>query len=244
MDQELLIVVGGLVAITVVCIGFLVIRRRNAEQGPAAQSHPTSRQSAVTSRSRAVSDQSGSTSPTGSRPMVGHRVNWLVGQTGDVADKTFHIGVRTVTLGRGVANYLQIGDETASHRHAMLTGNDGGMRITDLDSSNGTFVNDRELDSHSDVKLNDGDEIEIGDTRFIYRKTGDFENDALTHAKDVQASEQTETAAPRALGGEGGLREEIAAELEHTGGDYQRAADNLDLDIKTLKLIVDAFDDS
>jgi adenylate cyclase len=55
-----------------------------------------------------------------------------------------HIDVRpghTVIVGRAVTSDVPIFDPTISRQHAQLVAQDGGVQVTDLGSSNGTFVN-------------------------------------------------------------------------------------------------------
>lgn len=79
-----------------------------------------------------------------------------------------------LTIGRLPDNHLVIQDPKTSSRHAEIrqdaTGATGvvGYTLTDSGSTNGTFVNEQQLVSHEPYKLNPGDVIRIGDTRFTY----------------------------------------------------------------------------
>lgn len=53
-------------------------------------------------------------------------------------------------------------DDAVSHRHALITKAPGGLVLRDLDSSNGTAVNGKELPALADVPLQDGDRITLG----------------------------------------------------------------------------------
>ena len=58
-----------------------------------------------------------------------------------------------------------LADPAASHRHAMLTRlDDGGYTVTDLDSTNGTELNDGAvtLEPGRAHRLVDGDRIHVG----------------------------------------------------------------------------------
>ncbi len=76
-------------------------------------------------------------------------------------------------------------DPTASHLHAILERFPAGWCVTDLGSSNGTWVNgERIWSSH---RLRHGDEIRIGQTRLIFRdqmRAGG----AVTEAEDAPPS--------------------------------------------------------
>ena len=75
--------------------------------------------------------------------------------------------VRT-TVGKAAENDVALEhDPTASHLHAVLERFPAGWCVTDLGSSNGTWVNgERIWSSH---RLRHGDEIRVGQTRLIFR---------------------------------------------------------------------------
>src|ERR671936_12404 len=70
------------------------------------------------------------------------------------------------TIGRGSSSNIRIGDASVSSKHAKIWCEDGAFYLMDLGSTNGTFVNDRDVDRE---QLSDGDTITFGDTiaRFI-----------------------------------------------------------------------------
>ena len=63
-------------------------------------------------------------------------------------------------VGRSAENDIHLGEGSVSSRHAQLERAGGGWRLTDLQSTNGTFVNGRRIDS---VELKPGDRIRFGD---------------------------------------------------------------------------------
>jgi hypothetical protein len=72
------------------------------------------------------------------------------------------------TVGKAPENDVSLADDpSASHLHAILERFTAGWCVTDLGSSNGTWVNgERIWSSH---RLRHGDEIRIGQTRLIFR---------------------------------------------------------------------------
>jgi two-component system cell cycle response regulator len=70
-----------------------------------------------------------------------------------------------VIVGRSEANAIQIDHESVSREHARVTVRAGACRITDLGSTNGTWINDRRVE---DADLHDGDLVRIGQTVFKY----------------------------------------------------------------------------
>ncbi len=73
-----------------------------------------------------------------------------------------------LTIGRIPDNKLVISDVKASSHHAELRPMGNGYTITDLGSTNGTFVNEQQLSKNEPRQLNANDTIRIGDTRITY----------------------------------------------------------------------------
>jgi pSer/pThr/pTyr-binding forkhead associated (FHA) protein len=72
------------------------------------------------------------------------------------------------TVGNAAENDISLADDaTASRLHAMLERFQAGWCVTDLGSSNGTWVNGERI--WSSRRLRHGDEIRIGQTRLIFR---------------------------------------------------------------------------
>ena len=66
-------------------------------------------------------------------------------------------------LGRTSDNNVQLPDASVSRRHALIKVDaDGKARLTDLGSTNGTFVNSHRVPMRSTVGLQDGDRIRFG----------------------------------------------------------------------------------
>jgi pSer/pThr/pTyr-binding forkhead associated (FHA) protein len=70
-----------------------------------------------------------------------------------------------VRIGRDPANGIFLADSKVSARHAELHVDAGGAVIVDPGSTNGTWVNGRQVQRQT---LNHGDVIELGDTRLLY----------------------------------------------------------------------------
>jgi pSer/pThr/pTyr-binding forkhead associated (FHA) protein len=83
-----------------------------------------------------------------------------------------------LSVGKSADNHLVIdGDEAISRLHARLERLGPGWCITDLESSNGTFVNGKRITS---CKLWSGDEIRLGRTRLILRDSNARRADGTT----------------------------------------------------------------
>jgi pSer/pThr/pTyr-binding forkhead associated (FHA) protein len=72
------------------------------------------------------------------------------------------------TVGKATENDISLAeDATASHLHAVLERFPAAWCVTDLGSSNGTWVNGERI--WSSRRLRHGDEIRVGQTRLIFR---------------------------------------------------------------------------
>jgi len=85
------------------------------------------------------------------------------------------------TIGKAVENDVPLADDAmASHLHAVLERFAAGWCVTDLGSSNGTWVNGERI--WASRRLRHGDEIRVGQTLLIFR-------DPLTAAGAVTEAE-------------------------------------------------------
>src|SRR6266699_2677976 len=82
------------------------------------------------------------------------------------------LGSAEITVGRLSSNQLMVNDPKASSRHATISAAGQGYRITDLGSTNGTFVNEQRLSPNAPFTLNPGERIRVGDTTFTYEVAG------------------------------------------------------------------------
>lgn len=74
-----------------------------------------------------------------------------------------------VVVGRLAECAIHLPDANVSRRHAAFISLDDGWAVTDLGSTNGTFVNGNRIER---VRLHDGDVIEIGLTRLVFHAAG------------------------------------------------------------------------
>ncbi len=79
----------------------------------------------------------------------------------------YRLGPRT-SLGRVRENEISIQKPSVSRKHAVIALTPEGYVITDLDSGNGTFVNDERVKTR---KLQDGDRVRLGDRAFVFKLT-------------------------------------------------------------------------
>jgi serine/threonine protein kinase len=78
------------------------------------------------------------------------------------------LGSSVVTIGRNASNTVVVNDPQASAFHAEIRPSGQGHRIIDLNSTNGTFVNEQRLAPGSSRQLNWGDTLRVGETKLNY----------------------------------------------------------------------------
>ena len=89
----------------------------------------------------------------------------LQGINGPDAGKRLDIDADTLTVGRYEECDLTVNDLSVSGNHARLTLAGGMLRVEDLGSSNGTKVNDREIET---ATIKPGDIITFGDVEYRF----------------------------------------------------------------------------
>ena len=72
----------------------------------------------------------------------------------------FHLKDMVTQIGRQSANHLQIRDPEVSKIHCKLEATTAGILLSDMDSANGTFVNEEKIDSVT--RLSTGDFLTVG----------------------------------------------------------------------------------
>ncbi len=90
--------------------------------------------------------------------------------TDRVEPREFRLEKRPVTIGTARDNDLVVTDTTVSRHHARIRRRFGRYRVTDLGSTNGTFVNGRRL--RRPFTLKRGDELRVGAVLFAFLARG------------------------------------------------------------------------
>ncbi len=98
----------------------------------------------------------------------------LRGVSGVYFGKTFPLRGKT-SLGRHSENDIFVNVDGISRKHALISVLADGLEIEDLDSSNGTFVNGKQITKQ---KLNIGDEVKLDNIRFLIQAPGAPMSDA------------------------------------------------------------------
>jgi diguanylate cyclase (GGDEF)-like protein len=102
-----------------------------------------------------------------------NRQPMLVALHGPLLGRTFTIEQPVLTIGRSSQCDIQIEDDKVSRKHAEINLRDGLVWLTDLQSTNGSYVNSKRV---SEIPLNDGDLILIGRVLFKFIQTSLVEN--------------------------------------------------------------------
>ena len=74
-----------------------------------------------------------------------------------------------VVIGRSTDCQLRIASSEVSRRHCLLSVTPASVRVRDLGSSNGTFVDGRPISPETDVPLSPGSSLSIGGIDFVVR---------------------------------------------------------------------------
>jgi two-component system NtrC family sensor kinase len=77
----------------------------------------------------------------------------------------FRLEEATVTIGRGASNTIQLHDTEVSREHAEIRRRGDTLVIVDLNSSNGSYVNGRQV---KEQELASGDQLQLGRTLLLY----------------------------------------------------------------------------
>ena len=93
---------------------------------------------------------------------------WLVAMNGEQEGDDFRVLTGRNVIGKGSTADIVIKDAYLSERHASLEYKPGeGYRLTDLDSKNGSFVNEERVEDFR--HLEDGDRLRLANTELRFR---------------------------------------------------------------------------
>ena len=85
--------------------------------------------------------------------------------SGEAAGTEFELNQPNVSIGRGSEAHWTFDDDAMSKEHAALEFANGGIRLRDLGSMNGTRLNDSELKA---ADLKNGDRFQLGEHVFQF----------------------------------------------------------------------------
>src|SRR5713226_1089614 len=108
----------------------------------------------------------------------------LAAIAGKLKGSVFPVSDEPVVIGRETTAGLCLADASVSRRHSKLEKNGDQFWISDLQSLNGTFVNDVPVRHRA---LQHGDRIRIGDSQFLFLL---HEGDAPSKSSEVEFDDQ------------------------------------------------------
>jgi MoxR-like ATPase len=103
--------------------------------------------------------------------------------SGPTAVRKMTLTAQKYSMGRRPNLDIALNDDACSGEHAELRMEDGAWKIVDLNSSNGTWLNDHKIASEV---LKPGDVVQVGDTKFVFDGGA---NAAKDGAQDVPAAQ-------------------------------------------------------
>ncbi|MGE0711398.1 MAG: ATP-binding protein [Planctomycetota bacterium] len=90
----------------------------------------------------------------------------LIVNTAELGNRVIPLRDRRLSVGRATDQDICIPDRKISSAHALLEPVEGGYRLRDLGSTNGTYVNNQLVEGIH--QLEPGDELRFGNTRVLY----------------------------------------------------------------------------
>ena len=103
--------------------------------------------------------------------------------------KRFVLAGTAVTIGRQPDNMIVLTDDLASRHHCVIEPSDGGFRIRDLGSSNGTRINDLKITTEP---LDNGDVVRIGTTELQFIDPDQLTSHRRSNVPDFKAAAEQE----------------------------------------------------
>ena len=97
----------------------------------------------------------------------------------------------SLSIGRGQDNDVVLGSKQISRNHALLSVLNGKLYLKDLDSSNGTFVNDERIEANKSKHLSDNDKVSFAALSFavIAPQVNSLSDDTIQSAPSAEHSD-------------------------------------------------------
>ena len=105
--------------------------------------------------------------PPSSGPMSANEARLSLLEAIDPVPAEYSVFKDEVSLGRGEDNDVVIPHASVSRAHARLMRRNGVFELTDLNSTNGTYVNEQPV--HGATRVSSGNQVRLGDVRFVLR---------------------------------------------------------------------------
>ena len=98
-------------------------------------------------------------------PKGASSVSSIVVIYGEFLGRRFQIDGAPLTIGRSPECTIQLDDDSVSRQHCRVSPGDDGVVLVDLNSTNGTYVNDTAVSARH---LHDGDRVQVGRSIFKF----------------------------------------------------------------------------
>src|SRR5216683_1998772 len=139
-----------------------------AQGKPAPPPPPrTAARAPVTAQPTAKARTISATPPPSAAPMTPHEARLSLLEPIDPVPAEYSLLKEEVSLGRGEDNDVVIPHASVSRAHARLMRRNGVFELTDLNSTNGSYVNEQPV--QGSVRVGSGNQVRFGDVRFVLR---------------------------------------------------------------------------
>ena len=102
----------------------------------------------------------------------GEQSGYKIVRVGDkFGGEEFTLSEASNSIGRTEDNYIMLSDSSISRNHAKIVNTGMVFKVIDLNSSNGTFVNNKKLPSGGESVLRNGDLVRFGNLSFVFVPT-------------------------------------------------------------------------
>lgn len=137
---------------------------------------------------------------------------YLTVLSGQSVGRVFRLAVGESVIGRGTSADVRINEDGVSRMHAKIIREvDGTAKITDLNSTNGTYVNGRRIEIES---LREGDRVRVGQSATL-----DFRYEYLEQSDAGESEEERSVVEGKLRGG----YDNIAGALDSLGKVYSQS---------------------
>ncbi len=165
-------------------------------------------------------------------PQERSEYSYLVMIYGEYLGRRFSIKDRAVLIGRSPDCDIQLADDCVSRMHCRVSSAENGIIISDLDSTNGTYIDAAAVTARV---LRDGDRIKVGRSIFKF-----LSGDNIEHAYHEEIYRLKTTDGLTGAFNKRYFEEDLEREL-HRFFRYQRPLSLLMLDIDLFKKVNDEY---
>lgn len=153
----------------------------------------------------------------------------------------FDLVDEVLTIGRDASNPIHLQDTEVSRKHAELARRDKSYLLTDLRSSNGTFVNDRQVETHALVS---GDRVRFGRTVLLYHAASGQSAEELARQINIVPTHQQrdDSRIVRSITQQEGSQLFEALEQDYRSPRLARARGNLQIMYRTAMAVSHTLD--